>query len=181
MVCRPGEEPVLERGLNCSGGQVGIRESSGPVIPRILQPVVSGPKTQQQMKTHFGPQSIKSVSGPRHFQDGNSRDHLVVLAKKGERVMSLDFSDAYFHIPINHRSRKYLRFYLHNQMYQFTTLPFGLDTAPLEFTKVVKEVKLMAQTRGIRIHQHQMTGYSEPHARKFVDIIPRPSWPCAAT
>ena len=33
-------------------------------------------------------------------------------------------------------------------------LPFGLATAPLEFTKVVKEVKLMAQARGIRIHQY---------------------------
>ena len=32
--------------------------------------------------------------------------------QKGEWVTSLDFNDAYFHIPINHRSMKYLRFYL---------------------------------------------------------------------
>ena len=73
--------------------------------------------------------------------------------KTGEWVTSLDFSDAYFHIPIAQRSRKYLRFFLFNQTFQFTALPFGLATAPLEFTKVVKEVKLMAQARGIRIHQ----------------------------
>ena len=72
----------------------------------------------------------------------------------GEWVTLLDFSDAYFHIPINQRSRKYLRFFLSNQTFQFTALPFGLATAPLEFTKVVKEVKLMAQARGIRIHQY---------------------------
>ena len=72
----------------------------------------------------------------------------------GEWVTSLDFSDAYFHIPINPRSRKYLRFFLSNQTFQFTALPFGLATAPLEFTKVVKEVKLMAQARAIRIHQY---------------------------
>ena len=74
--------------------------------------------------------------------------------QQGEWVTSLDFSDAYFHIPINHRSRKYLRFHLKGQTFQFTALPFGLSTAPLEFTKVVKEVKLMAQSRGIRIHQY---------------------------
>ena len=74
--------------------------------------------------------------------------------QQGEWVTSLDFSDAYFHIPINPRSRKYLRFHLNNQSYQFTSLPFCLSTAPLEFTKVVKEVKLMAQARGIRIHQY---------------------------
>ena len=74
--------------------------------------------------------------------------------KTGEWVTSLDFSDAYFHIPIAQRSRKYLRFFLFNQTFQFTALPFGLATAPLEFTKVVKEVKLMAQAKGIRIHQY---------------------------
>ena len=74
--------------------------------------------------------------------------------KTGEWVTSLDFSDAYFHIPIAPRSRKYLRFFLFHQTFQFTALPFGLATAPLEFTKVVKEVKLMAQARGIRIHQY---------------------------
>ena len=74
--------------------------------------------------------------------------------QKGEWVTSLDFSDAYFHVPISQRSRKYLRFHLNGRTYQFTALPFGLSTAPLEFTKVVKEVKLMAQSRGIRIHQY---------------------------
>ena len=74
--------------------------------------------------------------------------------QKGEWVTSLDFSDAYFHIPIHPRSRKYMRFFLNKRTYQFTALPFGLATAPLEFTKVVKEVKLMAQNKGIRIHQY---------------------------
>ena len=74
--------------------------------------------------------------------------------KSGESVMSLDFSDAYFHIPIAQRSRKYLWFFLFNQTFQLTALPFGLATSPLGFTRVVKEAKLMAQERGIRIHQY---------------------------
>ena len=45
--------------------------------------------------------------------------------QQGEWVTSLDFSDAYFHIPINHRSQKYLRFHLQGQTFQFTALPFG--------------------------------------------------------
>ena len=74
--------------------------------------------------------------------------------QKGEWVTSVDFRDAYFHIPISQRSRKYLRFFLGKETYQFTALPFGLATAPLEFTTVVKKLKLMAQERGIRIHQY---------------------------
>ena len=72
----------------------------------------------------------------------------------GEWVTSVDFRDAYFHIPIQEQSRKYLRFHVQGQTYQFKALPFGLSTAPLEFTVVAKEVKLMAMHKGIRIHQY---------------------------
>ena len=45
-------------------------------------------------------------------------------------------------------------FHLQGRSYQFRALPFGLSTAPMEFTVVAKEVKLMALQRGIRIHQY---------------------------
>ena len=59
---------------------------------------------------------------------------------RGKWVSSIDLSDAYLHIPIHPNSRK------------FISLPFGLATAPQVFTTIVKEVKLMALTRGIRLH-----------------------------
>ena len=64
--------------------------------------------------------------------------------QQGEWVTSVDFKDAYFHIPIQEQSRKYLRFHIQGRAYQFKALPFGLSTAPLEFTVIPKEVKLMA-------------------------------------
>ena len=74
--------------------------------------------------------------------------------QQGEWVTSVDFKDAYFHIPIQGQSRKYLRFHVQGRTYQFKALPFGLSTAPLEFTVLAKEVKLMAIHRGLRIHQY---------------------------
>ena len=62
--------------------------------------------------------------------------------QQGEWVTSIDFKDAYFHIPIQEHSRKYLRFHVQGQTYQFRALRFGLSTAPLEFTVIAKEVKL---------------------------------------
>ena len=52
---------------------------------------------------------------------------------------------------IDSQSRKYMPFH---SSYQFKALPFGLSTAPMEFTVVAKEVKLMALQKGIRIHQY---------------------------
>ena len=47
-----------------------------------------------------------------------------------------------------------MHFHIQGQSYHFKALPFGLSTAPMEFTVVAKEVKLMALQRGIRIHQY---------------------------
>ena len=72
----------------------------------------------------------------------------------GEWVTSIDFKDAYFHILIHSQSRKYMRFHLQGRSYHFKALPFGLSTAPMEFTVVAKEFKLMALQKGIRTHQY---------------------------
>ena len=48
----------------------------------------------------------------------------------GEWVTSIDFKDAYFHIPIHSQSRKYMRFHIQDQSYEFKALPFGLSTSP---------------------------------------------------
>ena len=74
--------------------------------------------------------------------------------RKGEWVTSIDLTDAYLHVPIHTQSQKYLRFHFQGVTYQFTRLPFGLATAPLIFTSIVKEVKLIALQSGIRLHQY---------------------------
>ena len=69
-------------------------------------------------------------------------------------MSSIDLSDACLHIPIHQKSRKYLRFGHNSQVFQFISLRFGLAMAPQVFTMIVKEVKLMALTRGVRLHQY---------------------------
>ena len=79
---------------------------------------------------------------------------IMTSLQAGEWVTSIDFKDAYFHIPINSQSRKYVRFHIQGETYQFKALPFGLSTAPMEFTVVAKEVKFLAMKKAIRIHQY---------------------------
>ena len=47
-----------------------------------------------------------------------------------------------------------MRFQVQDKIYQFKALPFGLSTAPMEFTVVAKEVKFLAMKQVIRIHQY---------------------------
>ena len=47
----------------------------------------------------------------------------------GEWVTSIDFNDAYFHIPIQSQSKKYMHFHKQDKAYHFKALSFGLSTA----------------------------------------------------
>ena len=82
-LCKPGKEPVPQRGIACSAEQVVSGKSGCQVIPCILQPVIPSSKTQQKMETNLGPQSTKSVSQSWYLQNGNTRNNPVTPAKGG--------------------------------------------------------------------------------------------------
>jgi len=75
--------------------------------------------------------------------------------KRGQWLTSLDLKDAYFHIPIHPSFRHYLRFCHEGVVWQFKALPFGLNTAPLVFTKVTAAVLAYAHVHGISLHVYR--------------------------
>ena len=67
----------------------------------------------------------------------------------GDWATSIDLTDAYFHVLMHIRDRKYLRFVWEEAVYQFRALPFGLSLAPWIFTMIARE--LCAAVRGLGI------------------------------
>ena len=72
----------------------------------------------------------------------------------GDWAASIDLSDAYFHILVHHHDRKWLRFAWGSKVFQFRALPFGLSLAPWVFTRVTRELVMMAHSRGIRLRAY---------------------------
>ena len=68
--------------------------------------------------------------------------------------VSLDLSDAFFHVPIHPSCRKYLRFCHQDQVFQFRALPFGLGTAPRVFTKLMAAVGAFLRLQGSVLLQY---------------------------
>ena len=68
-------------------------------------------------------------------------------------AFSLDMTDAYLHVPIHPRSRKYLRFTLGGRVYQFKALPFGVSTSPFVFTLLMKVIAFLRK-RAITLHPY---------------------------
>ena len=111
------------------------------------------PKPHQRWRPVIDPSRLNTFLHVEKFKMETSESIRTSLIP-GEWVLSIDLSDAYLHIPIHPNSRKHLRFCYKSQVFQFTSLPFGLATAPQVFTMIVKEVKLMALSRGLRVHQY---------------------------
>ncbi len=71
--------------------------------------------------------------------------------RPGDWAVSLDLRDAYFHVPINPRDRKWLRFAWKDRIFQFRVLPFGLSQSPWVFTRIVREVIRHVRVQGLRV------------------------------
>ena len=72
----------------------------------------------------------------------------------GDWAASIDLSDAYYHLLIHSKDRKFLRFAFRGRIFQFRALPFGLSLAPWVFTRVVRELMLSLRRQGIRVRAY---------------------------
>ena len=69
----------------------------------------------------------------------------------GHWATSLDFKDAFFHVPVTPAHRCYLSFRFSHRYFRFRALPFGLATSPYLFTRLVKVVGAFARSQGLSL------------------------------
>ena len=109
-----------------------------------------------------------------HFQM-ETAETIRRAIQPGEFVSSIDISDAYYHIPVAPAIRKYFRFVIDGKPYQFRSLPFGLNTAPREFTKILEPILRSLRDRGIRVHAYlddwAVRAQSEELCREHTQIV----------
>jgi len=71
--------------------------------------------------------------------------------RKGHWAFSVDLQDAFFHVPVHRKSRRFLRLTFEGRTYQYRVLPFGLKPSPYIFTKVVGELKAMIHKEALQL------------------------------
>ena len=76
------------------------------------------------------------------------------LVKRGDWLVKVDLTDAYFSVSIHQDHRRFLCFTLGEKTYQFTCLPFGLTSAPWVFTKTLKPIAALGRELGFRLVIH---------------------------
>ena len=130
----PHRNLYLIRGITSACEQKCSRVGQKSRIPMVLKPTIFGPKTKQLVEAYTRSQQSQKFLKAEKFKM-ETPEKIRISLQTGELVRSIDHNDAYFHIPIQSQSRKYLRLHVQGQTYQFKGLPFGLSTEAMEWPK----------------------------------------------
>ena len=153
LLCQSPQEQLPVGGITLAYGQTCNRTGPQSNIPGIFQPTLPSPKTQQQMEANTGSEQTKYFPQGGKIQNGDTGNHQNIPPKTGVghlgglqgRLLPHTNTGTIQEVPPISYSGPDL---------PIQALPFGLSTAPMEFTVLAKEVKLMAMHKGIRIHQY---------------------------
>jgi ribonuclease HI len=93
---------------------------------------------------------LNSYMSPPHFKMETVAS-ILQLVTPGQWATSVDLKDAFFHVPVAPRHRRFLRFSVDNKLYQFRALPFGLGMSPYVFTRIMKAVGTFVRSQGLSL------------------------------
>lgn len=114
---------------------------------QFLSNVFTVPKPDGSYRLVINLKSLNTFVKANHFklEDQKTVSHIL---QKSYFLATLDLKDAYFLIPVDKKDRKYLRFHFDEKLFQFNCLPFGLNCAPLVFTKLMKPLVALLRHKG---------------------------------
>lgn len=125
----------------------GAISKCAPCEHQFLSNIFLRPKPNGKKRLILNLKSLNKYIETQHFKLEDLRT-AIKLVNKNCFMATLDLKDAYFLVKIHPESRKYLRFMWNKNVYEFNVLPFGLNTAPYIFTKILKPVAKLLRLSG---------------------------------
>lgn len=115
-----------------------------------LSPIFLREKANGSHRLIFNLKRLNFYIRPPKFRLINLKK-VAQTIQKGDFLIKIDISNAYYHIPIAHTHRRYLSLAWNGQIYNMQCLPFGLSSAPSIFSKVSNWVASLLRDRGMRV------------------------------
>ena len=118
--------------------------------PQFVGHLFLRPKKDGGMRPIYNMKPLNHYVQYQHFKMDNLSMTKTVI-KPNDYMVKVDLKDAYQCIPVHQADRKYMRLRWKGTLYQFTCLPFGLASAPRQFTRLMKPIVTELRKLGIRL------------------------------
>jgi hypothetical protein len=148
--CKNYSEPDIRMYDNSIEGllYIGAISKCEPCDDQFVSTIFLVPKPNGRTRLILNLKQLNKFIDAKHFKLEDFRT-IIKLVSKDCYMSTIDLKDAYFLIKIHDDSKKYLRFQWKQNLYEFNVLPFGLNTAPYVFTKVMKPVVRLLRYSGL--------------------------------
>ena len=110
-----------------------------PLPDQFISNIFPRCKSSGQVRVILNLKSLNDEIEYEHFKMENLSSALS-LVEEHCFMASIDLKDAYYSVNVDPKSRKLLRFFWREKLYEFTCLPNGLSSAPRIFTKIMKPI-----------------------------------------
>ncbi|XP_065195411.1 uncharacterized protein LOC135826738 [Sycon ciliatum] len=128
----------------------GALEEVPPGTPGFLSPLFVVPKKNGKMRPVADLRELNQFVQYHHFKmEGIAT--LRELLIKNDFMVKVDLTDAYLSMPVHPTLRRFLTVQWQSRQYQFAAVPFGLASAPRQFTKLLHPVITCLRQQGVRL------------------------------
>ena len=134
------EQELIETELNkLIKKSVIIEIDNTPEEDEFISNIFIRPKRNGGIRVILNLKTFNENVDTKHFKL-QSLQTAIDLMSQDAFMASVDFSDAYYSLPIRYSDQKYLRFYFKDKKIQYLVLPNGLSTGPRDFTLITKTI-----------------------------------------
>ena len=151
----PSYSPSSIRGLALTAAVADLREKGAidaapPPSPGYYSRLFVTPKVTGGWRPVIDLSRLNRSVRVSHFHMETQQSVLQSL-RQGDWMASLDLLDAYLQVTVHPESRRFLRFCVGEEVWQFCALCFGLSTAPQAFTRVMAPISSIMHRHGFPI------------------------------
>lgn len=116
-----------------------------------INPLLVIPKSNGNLRICVDLRAVNTQIGPAPAFKMDGIERVLDMLPKGAFMVTMDVRDGYLQLPMNETAKRFLGFRWGAEVFRYVKLPFGLNSAPALFTRVMGVIVRHCREKGMFI------------------------------